>query len=1024
MASERLDNVQALINLATGQGVGKYDPSQSGRIGVDGKSYLDQNTQAFYCRKHKILRKLVETIPNQMTYRWGELTLGGDDGDTKIIDAVDQWAKSLVTRTVYNKYIGLPAAFNAAQIEANETGNAALIVLADDGEDIENPLVTSKIKGIKGLYLVNRWAIKPDVQGLNLSGIEAGISHYVLTTQRAINGLKLVAANGRPLDLGNTRIHRSRVLWFRGEELSDYSLQQNQGCDDSVLEGVVQSFNEYNAGLRGAGRMLVDFDFFVHKINGYLDKMMGDGSKEYGIKMQERLQANSLMRSSYRGMAIDKELEEIDTVSRSVAGYSDLLEQVLSNFLSNTDLQPSELLQRYPSGLANTGKTEQQNSNDRTRLYQSKKFDSNLRDLFSIVFEWKGGPTKGVVPKVWDWKWHDLYPTTPLEQSELELNWAQIDASRIQAGVYTADDAAKSHYSTPQFNPSITIDFKERERLKKEQEQQALQAAQQGGTQEGAEDPLAGLTFDAADPFMVPQQVKDAAKKGLQIRQQIDSGAVPARVALLGRKLSAGEALTKVDAQTVQAYHQRNRKPPSQVGANLDTALYLLHGGPVGKAWADRALMPPKMDAVRMDKPCGEGFIAKEKQCRITGGERKFSNYRKRVINGLTEIRNGSNLTYIDRSLEVKGAYGSAGIQYTLTDLPEFNIPKGGNAKVLQTAARRSGKVTEITFFPYLASPSSFMGKDESVKSGMGAVQEILNREEKTKLALAAKQLGQKVLAQQDPGSLLVNRPTGGAGGARARIYEKMGFSKIEGKQVYQFAVVGSDRKLYPLQVYGAKPPTRSDSADDDLNLWIEAIFGDSPDIEPSRTDDDSPIKKTLDWKGFKIGLQYQPFDLRHEKLLPCGYGEIVGTMAADGMPLDCYVGTELDSDRVFVVSQLKADTGEFDEYKLFIGFTDDAPTIKDLFVSLMGQERFGGIKEIRPQDVLELTEDDDNERDDGTPPEAQVYIDAEERALAADGDVLDADEFDPEVDEVDASDAVGDWGEDGGQFQNVLEAE
>jgi hypothetical protein len=230
--------------------------------------------------------------------------------------------------------------------------------------------------------------------------------------------------------------------------------------------------------------------------------------------------------------------------------------------------------------------------------------------------------------------------------------------------------------------------------------------------------------------------VKDAAKRGLQIRQQIDSGAVPARVALLGRKLSAGEALTKVDAQTVQAYHQRNRKPPSQVGANLDTALYLLHGGPVGKAWADRALMPPKMDAVR--------------------------------------------------------------------------------------------------------------------------------------------------------------------------------------------------------------------------------------------TDDDSPIKKTLDWKGFKIGLQYQPFDLRHEKLLPCGYGEIIGTTAADGMPLDCYVGTELDSDRVFVVSQLKADTGEFDEYKLFIGFTDDAPTIKDLFVSLMGQERFGGIKEIRPQDVLELAEEDD-ERDDAINPAVAI---------------------------------------------------
>jgi hypothetical protein len=123
-------------------------------------------------------------------------------------------------------------------------------------------------------------------------------------------------------------------------------------------------------------------------------------------------------------------------------------------------------------------------------------------------------------------------------------------------------------------------------------------------------------------------------------------------------------------------------------------------------------------------------------------------------------------------------------------------------------------------------------------------------------------------------------------------------------------------------------------------------------------TDDDTPIKRTIFWKGFEIGLQYQPFDLRHEKLLPCGYGEIVGTNGQDGMALDCYVGSDLESDRVFVIDQLNAQTGEFDEHKLFIGFDDDAATIKDLFVSLMGQERFGGIRETVPAKVWDLHED------------------------------------------------------------------
>jgi phage-related protein (TIGR01555 family) len=1021
----RLDNVQALTNLATGQGVGKYDPSNSGQIGIDGKSYLDQNTQAFYRRKHKILRKLIEVIPNQMTFRWGRLTLGGDDGDPKVIDEVAQWGEDLVTRTVYNRYIGLPAAFNAAQIEANETGNAALIILADDGQADDQPLKLTNIKDIHGLYLVNRWAIKPDTQGITFSGKEAGITHYSLTQQRVINQIRLVASNGKPLAMGNEKIHRSRVLWFRGEELSDYSLQQNSGCDDSVLEGVIQAYKEYNAGLRGAGRMLVDFDFFVHQIEGYFDKMMGDGSKEYGIKMQERLEANSLMRSAYRGMTIDKDKEVIDTVSRSVAGYSDLLEQVLSNFLSNTDLQPSELLQKYPAGLANTGKTEQQNCNDRTRLYQSKKFNSNIRDFLRIIFNWKGGPTKGVEPERWSWEWEELYPTTPLEQSELELNWAQIDANRIQSGVYSPDDAAKSHYSTPEFNPHITIDFKERERLKKEREQQAIAAGQQQDPNADPNaDPLAGLTFDAADPLIAPKQVMDAAKKGLQIRRQLDSGAVPARVALLARKLDAGEHLSRMDLQAIQFYHQRHQKPPSELGLNLDTAMYLLHGGVVGKLWADRALTPARTDSVRldddtpikrtldwkgfkiglqyqpfdlrhekllpcgygeiigttaadgmpldcyvgaeldsdrvfvvsqlkadtgefdehklfigftddapaikdlfvslmgqerfggireiqpqdvlelteneredgirMDKPCGAGFIAKEKQCQK--GIRKYSNYKERKIDGLTEVLNGHDLTYIDRNLEKKGSYGTAGIQYHLATLPEFSIPTGADAKAIQEAARRSGKVVELSFYPYLKEPSSnFLGKDASVKAGMDVIKDQLSKEDKKALAFAARNIGKRVLAQQSPGTLLVNRPTGGGSGARARIYEKMGFSRIEGKQVYQFAVVGDNGTLNPLSAYKTKKDSNMDSVEDDLALWYEAIF-------------EEPLE--------------------------------------------------------------------------------------------------------------------DDERDDGIPPEAQAYIDAEERALAADGDVLDADEFDPAVDEVDASEAVDDWEQDAGQFKFALEAE
>jgi phage-related protein (TIGR01555 family) len=53
-------------------------------------------------------------------------------------------------------------------------------------------------------------------------------------------------------------------------------------------------------------------------------------------------------------------------------------------------------------------------------------------------------------------------------------------------------------------------------------------------------------------------------------------------------------------------------------------------------------------------------------------------------------------------------------------------------------------------------------------------------------------------------------------------------------------------------------------------------------------------------------------------------YGFIKGTKGADGDDVDCFVGDNLKSQRVFVINQNDPTTGEFDEHKCMIGF--DSP--------------------------------------------------------------------------------------------------
>lgn len=64
---------------------------------------------------------------------------------------------------------------------------------------------------------------------------------------------------------------------------------------------------------------------------------------------------------------------------------------------------------------------------------------------------------------------------------------------------------------------------------------------------------------------------------------------------------------------------------------------------------------------------------------------------------------------------------------------------------------------------------------------------------------------------------------------------------------------------------------------------------------------------------------------------MPHHYGYIKGVMGADGDELDCFVGPNLHSDRVFVINQNEPRSGEFDEHKVMLGF-DSADEAKQAY--------------------------------------------------------------------------------------------
>lgn len=111
----------------------------------------------------------------------------------------------------------------------------------------------------------------------------------------------------------------------------------------------------------------------------------------------------------------------------------------------------------------------------------------------------------------------------------------------------------------------------------------------------------------------------------------------------------------------------------------------------------------------------------------------------------------------------------------------------------------------------------------------------------------------------------------------------------------------------------------------------------------------------TINFNGINIGIENPIGSVREGKdengnkwqtkyFHPYGY--ICGVEGTDGDDLDCFIGTNPSSDRVFVIYQKKAD-GQFDEHKIMLGF-DSLESARDAYLAHYSTQGFlGQIKEF-----------------------------------------------------------------------------
>ena len=118
-------------------------------------------------------------------------------------------------------------------------------------------------------------------------------------------------------------------------------------------------------------------------------------------------------------------------------------------------------------------------------------------------------------------------------------------------------------------------------------------------------------------------------------------------------------------------------------------------------------------------------------------------------------------------------------------------------------------------------------------------------------------------------------------------------------------------------------------------------------------------VKGKLQWNGLTIAIEnpkggqrsgVDKGGKRWSVRLPAAYGYFLGTEAVDGDHVDTYIGEDHGSSKVFVIDQIDASTGKYDEAKVMLSYPSKSAALSDYekaFSDGKAKDRIGSVTEM-----------------------------------------------------------------------------
>ena len=397
---QRLDSALCFSQDGYVNALNKYGTSQDHSTAWEWQSdapVADIDLSRYY-ESNGIFSKIIDTPAEEAVKHGFELGIS----DKKISDYVMDWMEDL----------NWEEAFTTAIKWARLYGGSLIVMLADDGGGIEEPLNLEAVRDIGELRVFERAVVQP---------VEYAWKGGVAPDYYDVSSI-----------YGSFRVHRSRCLVFKNgllPETTTISTYRHWGLPEylRIRKELRETVTSHSLGVK----ILERSTQAVYAMKGLAEKIMTDTGEDEVVR---RLRIIDMARSIINSIAIDAEGEAYDFKSMSMAGVRDVIDTTCNMLSAVTNIPQTVLFGRSPAGQNATGTSDLENYYNYIERIQRLSVKGNIRTLVDIIL--RSGMSSGKITEMPGWRltFSPLWSLSETEQAAME----QTRAATAQTKAATA----------------------------------------------------------------------------------------------------------------------------------------------------------------------------------------------------------------------------------------------------------------------------------------------------------------------------------------------------------------------------------------------------------------------------------------------------------------------------------------------------------------------------------------------------------------------------------------------------------